>query len=133
VCCSGGSHDGDDCNNNGVADCVGTCTKGGTEHALTGLTSITQATGYGQAVYVQGVSSGKDVMLGVTTSGFVQVTLLQAGDFTLTATSVATSGVLSWAGQRTSDGAHVVGTCNSLSCVPTNATAPEITALQRID
>jgi hypothetical protein len=132
VCCSGGSHDGDACNN-GDADCVGTCTKAGTEHALTGLTSITGATGHGQAVFVQGVSAGKDVLLGVPTSGFVPVTLLQAGDFTLTATSMATSGELSWAGVRTSDGAHVVGTCNATSCTPTNGAAPAITALQRID
>jgi hypothetical protein len=132
VCCVGGSHDGDACMN-GDADCVGTCTKAGASHPVAGVTAITAASGHGSTVFVQGTSSGNAVLLGVTTSAFTPVTLLQAGDFTLTATSIAKNGELSWAGQRTSDGAQVVGTCSATSCIPQNAAAPAVTALQRID
>jgi hypothetical protein len=132
VCCVGGSHDGDACNG-GDADCVGTCSKAGSVHTLTGLTSIVKALGHGATVFVVGTNGSNDVVLGVSTASFTQATLLQSGDYSLSATSLSTTGELSWAGQRISDAAHVVGTCNATSCVPTNASAPAITALQRID
>jgi hypothetical protein len=102
-------------------------------HTLTGLTSIVKALGHGATVFVVGTNGSNDVVLGVSTASFTQATLLQSGDYSLSATSLSTTGELSWAGQRISDAAHVVGTCNATSCVPTNASAPAITALQRID
>jgi hypothetical protein len=132
-CCEGGSHNGESCSNGGDADCVGTCSLTGTQHAITGISSMSGAVGGGNKIYVLALDpSGNGSIILFATDTFGQLTLIPTGDYTFSVFSVAKNGDLTFAGLRSSDSAHVIGICNA-TCTVLSATAPAVTALQRIN
>jgi hypothetical protein len=131
-CCEGGSHNGESCSGSDT-DCVGTCSLSGTQHAITGITSMERAIGSGDKIYVLALDpTGNGSLILFTTGSFGQLTLVPTNTYTFSAFSVAKNGDLTFAGLRQSDSAHVIGTCNS-TCTVLSAAAPVVTALQRID
>jgi len=114
-------------------DCVDNCDTAGKQHPVTGIATIEEAVGAGNTVFIRGTdAAGNGTVVSIDVSTFAQSTILAAGDFTLSAISLSSAGELAFAGLRNSDGATVFGRCNPM-CTVLNATAPAVTALQRID
>jgi hypothetical protein len=106
----------------------------GAEHPVAGITMLKSAVGRAGKVYVQGTDAqGNGAVIRVDVPGFTQTTLLAPGLYTLNAISLSNNSELTFAGQRNSDGATVLGNCNASGCTVLNATAPAVSSLQRIN
>jgi len=117
---------------------------------------VQNAVGTGTQLYLQGTdTAGNGMIVGVDTAAISETAcctapgccpdatccsapitptvLLAAGAYTVTAISLSSGGELTFAGLRNSDGARVVGNCVGGTCAVINATAPVVSALQRIN
>lgn len=154
--CSGGTRMGMVCTTD--QDCADYCTNGGVAHGLNGIPHVLGMETAGSTIFVVGTDNAGNGLVSTVDAGAITeptccstanccpfvpgmccsspltpTTLLAPGDYSVSAFSLSRAGELTFAGLRNSDGAHVVGNCVTGACSVLNASAPVVTALQRIN